>query len=183
MIIILEGPDCSGKTTLAKYLLTSLKGDYNYIHNSLDENKNFVWRDLERNIIKKHSSLYDSHLKSITKHKNVIVDRLWPSELVYGSLFRSKLEYSIPELRKEIQNYKTLYIGCLPPKHLVEKYHKRRLYSNEEDFNTVSSVYDLYECLFNLSNEFLIFDYEIESIEKFTRRLTNEYKQCLATAN
>jgi thymidylate kinase len=170
MRIILEGPDCSGKTTLAKALMENLK-DYNYIHNSLDEHGDFVWRDIHRNILAKHESLHDSHLQSIAKDK-VIIDRLWPSEFVYGNLFRNEIKYNVTHFRKEIEKYKPIYIGCLPPKGLVKKYFERRAEDNEEDFDTVSNVYDMYEFLFAACKEFIVFDYEIESIEQFIRRLT-----------
>ena len=36
MIIVLEGPDCSGKTTLGQALHKEFNGKFKYIHNSLD---------------------------------------------------------------------------------------------------------------------------------------------------
>ena len=182
MRIILEGPDCSGKTTLGKYLLTQLN-NYKYIHNSLDENKNFCWRNIDRKIIATSETLYYSHVNSLKHHKDVIVDRLWPSEFVYGNLFRSKIEYNIKELKQEIEKYKPVYIGCLPPKHLVQKYFKRRLNENDEDFDTVSNVYDMYEFLFDVCKEFMIFDYEIETVEQFTRRFIDEHKHSMEKIN
>ena len=182
MRIILEGPDCSGKTTLAKHLLNDFK-NYKYIHNSLDDKKNFVWRNEDRKIISTHTSLYYSHVNSLKHHKDVIIDRLWPSEFVYGNLFRNKIEYNIKDLKKQIQKYKPVYIGCLPPKHLVLKFFKRRLNDNDEDFDTVSNVYDMYEFLFDTCSEFFLFDYEVETVNQFTRRFKDEYQHRLEKTN
>ena len=173
MRIILEGPDCSGKTTLAKHLLNHF-AKHSQIHNSLDENKNFVWRDLDRNILKKHKYLRASHIESLEK-KNIIIDRFWPSEFVYGNLFRKKIEYNITDLKHEAETYDPIYIGCLPPKDLVAKRFAMRAAENEEDFSTVENVYDMYEFLFDTCKEFTIFDYTIESLDQFVRRFALEH--------
>ncbi len=177
MIIVLEGPDCSGKTTLGQALHKEFNGKFKYIHNSLDRGQ-LVWRNEDGKIIKKYKDLYHSHIDSLRLHKNAIVDRLWPSELIYGNVFRGGTQYNVAQVKKICEEYKPLYIGCLPPKHLVMKYFQRRL--DTEDFSSVDSVYDHYQVIFDLCPEFKIFDYEETSVEKFIKEFKHEHKSSLA---
>ena len=81
MKIILEGPDCAGKTTLA----TALKGklvDYLYKHHG------------------QYKHAYKPHIETL-KLQNVIIDRHWPSELIYSTIFRSGPAYNINQMEQE----------------------------------------------------------------------------------
>ena len=63
------------------------------------------------------------------------------------------------------------------------KIFQRRLNDNDEDFDTVSNVYDMYEFLFDTCSEFFLFDYEVETVDQFTRRFKDEYKHRLEKTN
>lgn len=98
MIIIIEGCDKSGKTTLAKTLAARV--GYDYYHAGISSEKDLFHK-------------YTKIIQSI--QRPTIVDRFYPSELVYGPLIRgfSRLKFSqFQELNKLIKLRMGLYIHC-----------------------------------------------------------------------
>lgn len=84
MILILEGPDGSGKTTLATRLHATT--GYPIYHRSKPENDEDKANMMEQ-------------LKADFKvYKNVIVDRCWYSEIVYGNIMRDGSVIDYPEM-------------------------------------------------------------------------------------
>ena len=84
MIIIIEGPDGSGKTTLAEKLSRQTK--YPIIHRSqpkTDEEK---------------KTMMGEYLQTIRSGKNMIFDRCWYSEMAYGPVMRDVSVISYPEM-------------------------------------------------------------------------------------
>ena len=84
MIIIIEGNDGTGKSTLAENLANSLTG-YTIIHRThlTDTPKSelaMIYRDL------------------LLKHTNIIFDRAWYSEMAYGPVFRGESCISIEDM-------------------------------------------------------------------------------------
>ena len=133
-IIIVEGADFSGKSTLAQDLMQKYR-NHVYIHCAVT------------------SDIYALHTTAITNAFNfskdftVIIDRLHYSELVYGPIFRNGVSYDVKKFddlysNKNIPNlYKVL---CLPPKEIVLNGFKKRAAAGGEMFNTVEKVYDEY---------------------------------------
>lgn len=84
MIIILEGPDGSGKSTLAEKL--AKQTGYILMHrtkpNSDEEKKNMM----------------AEYLQVIKSGKNVIFDRCWYSEMVYGPIMRDETVITYPDM-------------------------------------------------------------------------------------
>lgn len=76
MIILLEGPEAAGKSTLAK-LLEEQTG-YPVVH--MDKPKT----DEEK------QNMYMDYMNKIQSVDNVIFDRCWYSEMVYGPIMRDK---------------------------------------------------------------------------------------------
>jgi|TARA_A100001201_G_scaffold99554_1_gene85700 thymidylate kinase len=149
MKIILEGPDCAGKTTLANLLKQKLT-DYLYIHNGI------------------YSKAYKPHVDCL-KLDNVIIDRHWPSELVYGTIFRAGPSYNIYQMEQHCKNNATnKYILCLPPKDLVLKRFLER--KEHEDFEDVSKVYDAYHLFKNMYPYWTLYNYAEHNTEEFVKR-------------
>jgi thymidylate kinase len=156
MRIILEGPDCAGKTTLSKVIKDKLT-DYIYIHHG------------------QYAHAYKPHFESL-KLDNVIIDRHWPSELIYGTVFRSGPTYNINEMEQKVRtNVNTLNILCLPPKGLVMARFEERKSKGGEDFENVSKIYDSYMLLKNMFPYFVVYNYDAETAEEFIKR--EVYKQ------
>lgn len=164
MRIIIEGPDCSGKSTLADKL-TEKFPDHVYVHNSLKDKKH-VMRDAKGNIIMEVGDLFAAHVTLVRNNPKIIIDRLWPSEIIYGHIFRDgNVEYTAKEMRHIIEQYEPICVGCLPPKETVqEKFNQRK---ETEDFDTVDRVYDMYSKVFNECQEFKMFDYTKDKTEDF----------------
>ena len=81
MIVILEGPDGAGKTTLAKQLHTwlSASDDCAIVHHGPYEG--VVSSELAR-------IYFSSLLNALTYNKHVILDRAWYSEPIYAAEYR-----------------------------------------------------------------------------------------------
>jgi thymidylate kinase len=152
-IILLEGPDCSGKTTLAEKLI-KLDPNHAMIHNG-------IWPDIQ----KLHFDTNDAARK-MNKTHTVIIDRLHISDLVYGSVFRNGPAYDILEADKTIFNDGYIKILCLPPKKVCVKMHKDRI--EKEDFKSNDKVWDFYNDLLvnnklNINNNWILYNWKSDS--------------------
>jgi hypothetical protein len=113
MIIILEGPDGVGKTTLGQYMAKRLGADYIHL--------TYRWPD----------HMFEYHTAAIRwairkSHKRpVIIDRWWPSEALYAAEFRggSKWSQMGRMMDRVARKHGAIYVYCLPDD-LVE-YEKR----------------------------------------------------------
>ena len=110
-VIVLEGPDGSGKTTLAKKLSSEL--GWKYVHMSapvpIDKPFDYWWARIQTEFAGSTPS-------------GLIIDRLHPSEDVYGGLFRggSKLTAHGRWLLEGWLDARSAFIvHCLPPKGVV----------------------------------------------------------------
>lgn len=84
MIIIIEGPDGSGKTTLANTLAK----------NPGWEIKQFSYprTDLEK------ANMFDMYAEVLYAGENIIVDRSWYSEIIYGPVMRDGSYISLEQM-------------------------------------------------------------------------------------
>lgn len=99
MIIILEGPDGAGKTTLANRL--ARQNNYSVIHRKQPKST------------KEKQNMMSEYLESIKNSNNVIFDRCWYSEMVYGPVMRDSSVISYPEmysLEKELAKHGAIII-------------------------------------------------------------------------
>ena len=134
-LVMLEGPDHSGKSKLAFHLIE--KYGFNYYHCGV-----------KPDIMQYHLKVLDMAYKDINLYNsNFVIDRLHLSEYVYGNIFRKGPKYDFLQLEQDIKNKFINYklIICLPPKEIVIDGHKKRLAKKSEMFNTVDKVYDLYK--------------------------------------
>lgn len=147
-LIILEGPDCCGKTTLAKRLISKYHGAY--IHCGYSKGLD-VW--------KYHTDVLDKAVK-LYKKKLVCIDRHWPSEMVYGQTFRkgSAKDYDAKQLDQRIQKMAGLYVWCLPHRvDFVFEQHARNC--EREQFKDLTEVVYRYYALANGSHSSEPHDY------------------------
>jgi len=104
MIIILEGPDGSGKTTLAKYLQS--RHDFQYVHTG-PPTDNDLLEEYGR-------TLYDACRSS----RNVVIDRLHVGERIYGPQLRGQDRLGRDGeilIHRLISAYGVRLVFCLPP--------------------------------------------------------------------
>jgi thymidylate kinase len=103
-IIVLEGPDGAGKTTLARELQEQLGA--RYIH--------LTYRFRDKMHVYHSAALKLAY--HLSKTQPVIIDRWWPSEIVYADAYRggskfTKYYFLLEHLASEMG---LTYIFCLP---------------------------------------------------------------------
>lgn len=104
-LIILEGPDNCGKSTLAKYLARELRGVY--------------WRLTSGPGLSEHEAMalyqgnaLDNAEINIKNGGIVILDRHWPSDRVYGPLLRGRPSCDCRVMEDRCERLEALYIYC-----------------------------------------------------------------------
>lgn len=132
-IIILDGPDGSGKTTLANYYRE--KYGARYIHLT------YRWVN---NMFEYNTAAIDYAARLAAKGELVIIDRLWMSEIVYDLAYRDK--HKNPTMGRQIDRlvlkYSGIYVVCLPANTREYLSHFDRLKDSRlELFNTVEKAY------------------------------------------
>lgn len=115
MIIIIEGPDGSGKSTLAELL--HRQTGYTVLHRTQPKTE----EDKQR--------MMEEYIQVIRAGKNVIMDRSWYSEMVYGPVMRnaSVISYlQMYELERMAAKNGAIVIHCTAPETALWKRCLRR---------------------------------------------------------
>jgi thymidylate kinase len=157
ILVILEGTDSCGKTTLAQEFV---KRGFAYLHAS---GKSFL-----------HEHMQDYHEHIIMQAKmmlangmNVVIDRLWPSEACYGLELRSDLQhkYSFAKIRELLKPLKPHYVFCLSPSGLARHIHSHQDLDHQYTSEVYKKVFTNYQTLFcdmvNQGND-TFFSYDLE---------------------
>lgn len=142
-IIIIEGPDGAGKTSLANELQRMLGARYLHL--------TYRWKE-KMDVYHTAALRYAARL---AKTQPVIIDRWWPSEIAYANVYRggSKFERSVRRLDTFAYNIKAFYVICLPcdRERYVEHFNVLKG-QREEMFNTnMEKVFDEYLALWRYS--------------------------------
>lgn len=133
MIIIIEGPDGSGKTTLANKIKEQT--GYMLLHRSHQTDANA-------------ESLFDEYVQVIKAGKNCIMDRGWYSEMVYGPVMRGVSIITYPqmyELERLLAKNGALLIHCTAPEQTLWKRCLKRgedYVTKREAFSKICSGFD-----------------------------------------
>ena len=129
-IVIVEGGDAQGKSTLIKQLMDRHSNNC-YIHNA-------VTNDIKS----LHENTIDAALVASQEHW-VFIDRLHLSEKIYGKIFRNGPSYDVDAFDKKLSTIPKLYrILCVIDKETTLKIHASR--KEIEMFDDVSKVWDMY---------------------------------------
>lgn len=115
MVIILEGPDGTGKSTLGKYIAAAMKG--NYLHFSKPETEDAS---------KEQLAWYE---KCILSNDLYVIDRCWISDIIYGQVMRDR-EFITPVEEHErllaLMEGRGYIIFCISSiQDMTERLHKR----------------------------------------------------------
>lgn len=151
MIIILEGPDGSGKTTLA---------------NKIKDQTGFMLLHRSHQTDSNAESLFDEYAQVIKAGKNCIMDRGWYSEMVYGPVMRGGSAITYPqmyELERLLAKNGALIIHCTAPEATLWK----RCLKRGEDYVTKK---DTFHAICNG------FDTLMMDVPHYVPVLTYEYK-------
>lgn len=101
-LIVLDGPDGAGKTTLAKRLCEKYGGRYLHL--------TYRWKS---SMFEYHTAALH-HALSMSEKQLVIIDRLWMSELVYSTVYRNHSDWPHMGrmLDRVIRKHAGMYILC-----------------------------------------------------------------------
>jgi len=147
MIIILEGENKTGKTTLANYIKENF--DFDYIKCSQPKGNPF--------------DEYNNILDNIKEH--TIIDRFHWGELVYGPIYRGKSgisESQFNELEKKIEDLGAIIIYCYDNANNI----KKRFIEEKEEFATTNNI----EKVLKLYNEV----YKISILNKYKHKIKGQ---------
>ncbi len=104
MIVCLEGADSVGKSTLAAFLAEQHHA--RVMHSR-------VWRDCQ----KWHAGIIRRAVRLSSAGQLCCLDRIWPSELIYGPIFRGSVAYGddlAAEFDDAIRSAPGVYVMCVP---------------------------------------------------------------------
>lgn len=110
MILLIDGPDGSGKSYLAKHLAEQT--GYKLVHMSYPKTE------------EEKQTMAADYMRELSKGKNLIFDRCWYSELVYGPIMRGGSAISYPamySLEKAAAKSGALIIYCTGDKEQLWK--------------------------------------------------------------
>lgn len=129
-IVIVEGADCQGKSTLISQLMEKHPNNC-YIHNAVVDDI----KSLHENTIQAAVAASKEHW--------VFIDRLHLSEKVYGTIFRGGPSYDVDEFDKVVSSFVNVHkILCVVDKETsLAKHAERR---SKEMFSDISRVWDMY---------------------------------------
>lgn len=134
MLFIIEGPDGSGKTSLAETL--SKQTGYPIVHRSQPKSE------------EEKAKMFDEYLRLASSSKNVILDRCWYSEMVYGPVMRDASVLSYPDMYKleaAAKKHGAIVIYCTDQPGVLWKRCKRRGEDYIVDASTYNAIYEGYE--------------------------------------
>lgn len=135
-IYILEGPDGGGKTTLSLALAKRLDAPITNHGPYKDESQ--IWRHY-----------FNSMLPAYSGERDVILDRSWIAEPIYGEVYRNgvnRLElWHLRILEYVARECSAIVIWCLPPvEKCVQAFNSRRAQEMLDNEDQLRKVYDLY---------------------------------------
>lgn len=153
-IFVLEGADCSGKTTLAKKICEAVGAHYMHL--------TYRWPNMmfEYQLAAVHRAV------KISQYKPVVIDRLWMSEQIYAKVFRggSPWPYMGRCLERILARYSAYYIICIrdKDKHLDHFFKEKEI--REEMYDNISDVIDEY-ILLNSGDIYASYDLDRDGVD------------------
>lgn len=139
MIIIIEGPDGSGKTTLASQI--AKQTGYPVVHFSVPKTE------------EEKEQMVSMYKQAIKESKNIIFDRCWYSEMAYGPVMRKEHVISYPqmyELERMLAKRGSLIIYCTGSPEVLWRRATARGEDYVTDQQTFVEIFEAYEDIMNV---------------------------------
>ena len=137
-IFVIDSPDGCGKSTLAQEFVKEF--DAKHLH--------LTYRFKDR-MPEYHLAAFDLALR-YSQRRPVVLDRWWPSEIVYSHVFRGGHNYGYYTrmLDRLALRHAVQYIFCMPPdKESYLAHFNKVKQTRQEMFDDMSKVYDGYAAL------------------------------------
>lgn len=151
-MLIVEGPDGSGKTTLCQ----KLAEDFDIPIMNWETELGISRDDLKENPTQRYYHALALELSDSRGQRPFIHDRLYFSSLVYGPLMQGNIQMS-PEDSKLISRLLLAFacpiIMCMPPKDVVLENMKKDDHQMEGVRELQGDVYDAYQALFTAKDQ------------------------------
>jgi hypothetical protein len=141
-LIVLEGMDSTGKSTLARFLAGHFEATL--LHASGNKTFHGIMEVYHQDLL----SIAEANLRI---GRSVIMDRHWPSEFTYGRILRPvQVKYDFSAMHEKMQELEATYIFCKStgsyPRHL-ETHTKLEQYPAESYFSILSEYNLLFDTL------------------------------------
>lgn len=163
--IIIEGPDCSGKTTLAKKINERFNYECDIVHCTGHDPKD-----------------YNFYLQ-LLKKKNIIFDRQFVGEMIYPKIFNRESELSDVEFKLLVDftiDKKIPVIIVIPPENiLIQRLKHERPFEEQEIKDTIIYAREQFLAIAKLNKSFILVepkngDIDVDSIILEIERIWNE---------
>lgn len=134
MVIIIEGPDGAGKTMLAEKI--SRQTGWPIEHRSKPETP------------EEKELMMGEYVQLAKSSRNIILDRCWYSEMVYGKVMRDQTYIDYPqmyELERLLTSHGAIVVYCTGHKAALWKRATRRgedYITSRDDFTAICDEYD-----------------------------------------
>lgn len=163
-IILVEGCDASGKSTLINKLMEQHPNNC-YLHCAVTNDINSL-----------HQNAIDTALVA-SQERWVFIDRLHLSEKIYGTVFRNKPSYDVDAFDKMIMSkVSTLKkILCIVDKETSLAKHAER--KDKEMFDDISTVYDLYSDVAKNDKTWTVYNWKTDTIDLDTLKVKYNAKE------
>lgn len=135
-LIVIDGPDGTGKSTLARAICEQTGARYRHL----------TYR-FRNQMHRYHTAALELCLKDLAT-RPVVLDRWWPSELAYAAVFRGGSPWALLEARmldRVALKHRAHYVICLPQNRedYLQAYDVLK-HERAEMFDQMAGVYDAY---------------------------------------
>lgn len=149
-IFVLEGPDCSGKSSLAKFLCNRLNAAY--FHSTWSE---ALSGEAQLQCLEK--TLQNAEVCLTVSGLDVVLDRHWPSESCYGNIFRNGYSHEHAErlsiMMLKLRDLHAIYIYCEGDFELYQAIKDAKHSASLEQYLSLCGLYkDHANCIYAIGN-------------------------------